>query len=85
MKRWIQKAREKVSKKAFFHLHMISDSTGETLITTARAVAAQYSNWRAVEHTTPMVRTVDKLESALKAIDDAFGLSIFHSRPIIDY
>jgi len=77
MKRWIQKAREKVSKKAFFHLHMISDSTGETLITTARAVAAQYSNWRAVEHTTPMVRTVDKLESALKAIDDAPGIVLY--------
>ncbi len=77
MKRWIQKAREKVSKKTFFHLHMISDSTGETLITTARAVAAQYSNWRAVEHTTPMVRSLDKLETALKAIDGAPGIVLY--------
>jgi regulator of PEP synthase PpsR (kinase-PPPase family) len=27
----------------YFHLHLISDSTGETLITVARAAAAQYS------------------------------------------
>jgi hypothetical protein len=27
-----------------FHLHLVSDSTGETLITVARAVAAQYAN-----------------------------------------
>ena len=30
------------SREAFFHLHMISDATGETLITVARAAAAQY-------------------------------------------
>ena len=28
----------------YFHLHLVSDSTGETLITVARAVAAQYAN-----------------------------------------
>src|SRR3981189_1954374 len=34
----------------YFHLHLVSDSTGETLITVARAVAAQYANVTAVEH-----------------------------------
>ena len=32
---------------SFFHLHLISDSTGETLITVARAAAAQYAGVRA--------------------------------------
>lgn len=77
MKRWIQRAREKVSKKAFFHLHLISDSTGETLSTTGRAAAAQYSNWRAVEHVTPMVRTAEKLEKALQGVDKSPGIVLY--------
>ena len=60
MKRWIQRVRAKVSKKTFFHLHLISDSMGETLSTTGRA-AAQYTKWSAVEHVTPMVRTAEEL------------------------
>lgn len=77
MKSWLRKAREKVSKRAFFHLHMISDSTGETLITTGRAVASQYSNWRAVEHITPMVRTREQLEKALEDVDNAPGIVLY--------
>jgi len=38
----------------YFHLHLVSDSTGETLITVARAVAAQYANVTAVEHVYPL-------------------------------
>ncbi|MGI9350293.1 MAG: pyruvate, water dikinase regulatory protein [Rhizobiaceae bacterium] len=77
VKRWIQRAREKVSKKTFFHLHMISDSTGETLSTTGRAAAAQYTNWRAVEHVTPMVRSVEKLEKALSGVDASPGIVLY--------
>ena len=77
VKRWIQRAREKVSKKAFFHLHLISDSTGETLSTTGRAAAAQYTNWRAVEHVTPMVRSEEKLEKALAEVDASPGIVLY--------
>ena len=77
VKRWIQRAREKVSKKTFFHLHLISDSTGETLSTTGRAAAAQYTNWRAVEHITPMVRNVEKLEKALAGVDASPGIVLY--------
>lgn len=77
MRNWIKRAREKVSKKAFFHMHMISDSTGETLITTGRAVASQYSNWRAVEHIAPMVRTAEELDAALKAVESAPGIVLY--------
>jgi hypothetical protein len=34
----------------YFHLHLVFDSTGETLIAVARAVAAQYANLTPVEH-----------------------------------
>ncbi len=77
VKRWIQRAREKVSKKTFFHLHLISDSTGETLSTTGRAAAAQYTNWRAVEHVTPMVRSAEKLEKALNGVDATPGIVLY--------
>jgi len=39
-----------VHAAGYFHLHLISDSTGETLITVARAAAAQYAKIMPVEH-----------------------------------
>ena len=77
MRNWIRKAREKVSNKTFFHLHMISDSTGETLTTLGRAIAAQYSNWRAVEHISPMVRSKEQLEKAIEIIDGTPGIVLY--------
>ena len=46
----------------YFHLHLVSDATGETLITVARAAAAQYANVSPVEHLYPMVRTHKQLD-----------------------
>ncbi|ODN72128.1 PEP synthetase regulatory protein [Methylobrevis pamukkalensis] len=43
--------------KTYFHIHLISDSTGETLLTVARAVAARYDDIAAIEHVYPLVRT----------------------------
>lgn len=77
MRTWLERAKGKVSSKSYFHLHLISDSTGETLITIGRAVAAQYSNWRAIEHTTPMVQTRDQLLAALDAVDEAPGIVLY--------
>jgi len=49
----------------YFHLHLVSDSTGETLITVARAVAAQYANVTPVEHVYPLVRSQKQLDRVL--------------------
>ena len=35
--------------RSYFHLHLVSDSTGETLITVARAVVAQYEGVAAIQ------------------------------------
>jgi regulator of PEP synthase PpsR (kinase-PPPase family) len=43
--------------ESYFHLHLVSDSTGETILTVARAAAAQYTNMSPVEHMHPLVRT----------------------------
>jgi hypothetical protein len=58
----------------YFHLHLVSDSTGETLITVARAVAAQYANVTPVEHVYPLVRSQKQLDRVLDEIEEAPGI-----------
>jgi regulator of PEP synthase PpsR (kinase-PPPase family) len=62
---------------SYFHLHLVSDSTGETLITVARAVAAQYANVSAVEHVYPLVRSQKQLDRVLAEIEEAPGIVLF--------
>jgi regulator of PEP synthase PpsR (kinase-PPPase family) len=61
----------------YFHLHLVSDATGETLITVARAAAAQYANVAPVEHLYPMVRSKKQLDPALAEIAEAPGLVLY--------
>ena len=61
----------------YFHLHLVSDSTGETLITVARAVAAQYANVMPVEHVYPLVRSQKQLDRVLDEIEEAPGIVLF--------
>jgi [pyruvate, water dikinase]-phosphate phosphotransferase / [pyruvate, water dikinase] kinase len=62
---------------SFFHLHLVSDSTGETLITVARAASAQYSSASPVEHIYPAVRTSRQLDRVLEEIAEAPGLVLY--------
>jgi [pyruvate, water dikinase]-phosphate phosphotransferase / [pyruvate, water dikinase] kinase len=61
----------------YFHLHLISDSTGETLITVARAAAAQYSRIMPVEHVHPLVRTQKQLDRVLAEIEEMPGIALY--------
>jgi len=62
---------------SYFHLHLVSDSTGETLITVARAVAAQYANVTPVEHVYPLVRTTKQLDRVLMEIEESPGIVLY--------
>jgi regulator of PEP synthase PpsR (kinase-PPPase family) len=62
---------------SFFHLHLVSDSTGETLITVARAASAQYTNASPVEHVYPAVRTAKQLERVLAEIEESPGVVLY--------
>ncbi len=62
---------------SFFHLHLISDSTGETLITVARATSAQYNSASPVEHVYPAVRTNKQLDRVLTEIEEAPGVVLY--------
>ena len=61
----------------YFHLHLVSDATGETLITVARAAAAQYANVSPVEHLYPMVRSKKQLDHVLTEIAESPGLVLY--------
>ncbi len=61
----------------YFHLHLVSDSTGETLITVARAAAAQYMKVIPVEHVHPLVRTPKQLDRVLVEIEEMPGIVLY--------
>lgn len=63
--------------QSFFHLHLISDATGETLLAAGRAAAAQYKNARAIEHIYPLIRTEKQLMKVLADIDEAPGIVLY--------
>jgi hypothetical protein len=63
--------------RSYFHLHLVSDSTGETLIAVARAAAAQYEGVSAIEHVYPLVRSSRQLDRVLSEIDAAPGLVLY--------
>lgn len=60
-----------------FHLHMISDATGETLVAIAKAVRVQYPQVRAIEHIHPLVRHRRELERVLKDVDATPGIVLY--------
>lgn len=63
--------------KNYFHLHLISDSTGETLMAAGRAAAAQFQGAQALEHVYPLIRTRKQLFAVLDAIDGAPGIVLY--------
>lgn len=63
--------------RSYFHLHLVSDSTGETLIAVARAATAQYEGVSAIEHVYPLVRSAKQLDRVLAEIDAAPGIVLY--------
>jgi len=61
----------------YFHLHLVSDATGETLIAVGRAAAAQYQGVSSIEHVYALVRTQKQLERVITEIDAAPGIVLF--------
>jgi regulator of PEP synthase PpsR (kinase-PPPase family) len=61
----------------YFHLHLVSDATGETLITVARAAAAQYAKVAPVEHVHPLVRTQKQLDRVLADVEEWPGIVLY--------
>jgi regulator of PEP synthase PpsR (kinase-PPPase family) len=62
---------------SYFHLHLVSDSTGETLTTIAKAAAVQYADARAIEHVYPLVRTKRQIDRLLQEVESAPGIVLY--------
>jgi hypothetical protein len=60
-----------------FHLHLVSDSTGETLNAMANAALAQFENVNVQIHSYALVRSEHQLSRALDHIATAPGLVFF--------
>lgn len=58
----------------FFNVHLVSDSTGETLNAVMRAASAQFDNIAPLEHTYYLVRSPRQLERVIQEIEAAPGI-----------
>lgn len=62
---------------SYFHLHLVSDATGETLTTIAKAAAVQYARMRPIEHVHPLVRNRRQLDRVLQEVASAPGIVLY--------
>jgi regulator of PEP synthase PpsR (kinase-PPPase family) len=60
-----------------FHVHMISDSTGETLMEVMRASVAQFENVDPIEHLFALVRSPRQLDRALAHVEAYPGIVMY--------
>lgn len=61
----------------YFHIHLVSDSTGETLVNVMKASIAQFEGVIPIEHLYALVRSERQMERVLKSIEEAPGMVIF--------
>ncbi|WP_417515930.1 pyruvate, water dikinase regulatory protein [Minwuia sp.] len=60
-----------------FHLHLVSDATGETLTTIANAAVVQFEGAEPVQHLWPMIRSRAQVSTVLAGIEADPGLVLF--------
>ena len=58
----------------YFHVHLVSDSTGETLNAMAKAVVARFEGVIPIEHIYALVRSPKQLERVLEEIESQPGI-----------
>lgn len=59
---------------SFFHVHLVSDSTGDTLNAMLKAITAQFAAARPLEHVHTFIRSTSQLERATAEIEASPGL-----------
>ncbi len=62
---------------SYFHVHLVSDSTGETLNAVFKAVTSQFANAYAFEHIYALIRSKPQMEKVLADIENAPGLVLY--------
>jgi len=69
--------RRDAAAQTFFHVHLVSDSTGETLTAILKAAISQFRATNAIEHIYALVRADSQLDRALAEIEAAPGLVMY--------
>lgn len=60
-----------------YHLHLISDATGDTLETMVKAALVQFEGADVIKHFWPMVRSVKQLDRVVREMAESPGLVVF--------
>ena len=60
-----------------YHLHLVSDATGETVNSVARACLVQFKDVEPIEHVWTLIRTKGQIEKVLRGIAENPGPVIF--------
>jgi regulator of PEP synthase PpsR (kinase-PPPase family) len=67
----------RTTAKQYFHMHLVSDATGETLNTVARAATAYYARYQPIEHIYTLVRTSKQLDRVISEVEKQPGIVLF--------
>lgn len=60
-----------------FHLHLVSDATGETIHSVARACLVQFEGVEPIEHNWSLIRTHGQIEKLLARLEEDPGVVMF--------
>jgi [pyruvate, water dikinase]-phosphate phosphotransferase / [pyruvate, water dikinase] kinase len=60
-----------------FHLHLVSDSTGETVHSVARACLVQFEDVQTIEHVWSMVRARSQIDRVIAGVEANPGVVLF--------
>ncbi len=69
--------RKKAPLATFFHVHLVSDSTGETLNAMLKATASQFAAAKPLEHIYALVRSPAQMEKTLAEIEASPGIVLY--------
>lgn len=59
------------------YIHLVSDSTGETVNSLARAAIAQFDNINAIERNWSLIRTQKQMEKVITTLDNEPGIVLY--------
>jgi len=61
----------------YFHVHLVSDSTGETLVAMMKASCAQFRQATALEHLHTLIRSKEQMDQTLLDIENRPGVVLY--------
>ena len=70
-------ARKRAPLATYFHVHLVSDSTGETLNAMLKATASQFAAAKPLEHIYALIRSRSQMEKTLAEIEASPGLVLY--------